>query len=118
MLLIVALSQLTHTRNNCIIIIGKLVRDVTVSLVPPNRKLKLNENQTEHLLQLLKRIKTYEKVSSEVLSGQMINCYINTNKEEIKVQIMNPKIIINGNWYKASYNECEEINKYLNGLIS
>ena len=80
--------------------------------------MKLNENQIEHLVQLLKKIKTYEKVPSEKLSGQMINCYIKTNKEKIKVQIINPKIIINGNWYNASYNECEEINKYLNGLIS
>ncbi len=45
----------------------KSVRDVTVSLVPPNRELKLNENQIEHLVQLLKKIKTYEKVPSEKL---------------------------------------------------
>ena len=96
----------------------KSVHDVTVSLIPPNKELKLNKNQTEHLVQLLKKVTSYKKVPSEELTGQIINCKIKTNKEEIIVQIINPIITIDGNSYKVSDDECEEINKYLNGLIS
>ncbi len=82
-------------------------------------EISLSEDEILEMVDLLNKVVIYEEVVEETIAGQMIQIKINkVDDTSIIVKCANPYFIIDDVWYKAEYEPCEEINKYVNEIIN
>lgn len=95
-----------------------IVKEVTVTLMPPNTTVKLKKDEIKELIKILKEIVLNERDDSYTeLTGQLVDIIvIRIDGTEINIKELTPFIIINDMGYKAEYDSCEELNVFVNSL--
>ena len=94
------------------------VEKVTLLALPQNVELTLSNEQISELIDILNEIETGEKVSPQEIVGAMIQYQI-TNKDGsvIKIQDMNPYVVIDDNWYEGDDVFMNELEQFTDELI-
>jgi hypothetical protein len=84
----------------------------------PDIKITFSEQQMEEFLTLLGKVNILNKSSYQVLCGQMIRFTFTMKDNSTNiVDIINPYVIINNNWYESDYEPSEQINQFANNRI-
>lgn len=85
-----------------------------------NNTIQLSQEQIKQCISILHEVGSVKKVSSEILSGQMIRCTI-TRKDgsSTEIKIMSPYIIVDGVWYETNDNDesCEQFSQFANAAL-
>ena len=85
-----------------------------------NKAIQLSHEQIKQCISILHKVGNVNKVSSEILVGQMIRCTI-TRKDgsSTEIKIMSPNIIVDGVWYETNDNDeaCEQFSQFANEAL-